>query len=116
MEDAGLPEGGLVERAFGAADHVRMEELDPLAVRGLRDLAGIAAVAGEEVEVFGEVEVNGPLVALHVIGGALAGLEVIAGEEEVFALGVLPVVPDGFAVEPPEFVAGDLHEPSCACG
>ena len=44
------------------------------------------------------------------IGGALAGLEVIAGEEEVFALGVLPVVPDGFAVEAPELVAGDLHD------
>ena len=76
---------------------------------GLGDLAGIAAVAGEEVEVLGEVEVNRPLVALHVVGGALAGLQVVAGEEEVFALGVLPVVPDGFAVEAPELVAGDLH-------
>ncbi len=52
---------------------------------------------------------NRPLVALHVVGGALAGLEVVAGEEEVFALGVLPVVPDGLAVEAPELVAGDLH-------
>ena len=88
---------------------MRVEELDPFAVGGLGDLAGIAAVAGEEVEVFGEVEVNRPLVALHVIGGALAGLQVVAGEEEVFALGVLPVVPDGLAVEAPELVAGDLH-------
>ena len=86
-----------------------MEELDPLAVGGFGDLAGIAAVAGEEVEVLGEVEVNRPLVALHVEGGALAGLEVVAGEEEVFALGVLPVVPDGLAIEAPELVACDLH-------
>ena len=35
--------------------------------------------------------------------------EVVAGEEEVFAFGVLPVVPDGLAVEAPELVAGDLH-------
>ena len=66
MEDAGLPEGGFVERAFADGEHVRVEELDPFAVGGLGDLAGIAAVAGEEVEVLGEVEVNGPLVALHV--------------------------------------------------
>ena len=52
---------------------------------------------------------NRPLVALHVEGGALAGLQVVAGEEEVFAFGVLPVVPDGLAVESPELVAGDLH-------
>ena len=110
LEDSGLPEGGFVERALRVADHVRVEELDPLAVRCVGDLAGVAAVAGEEVEVFGEVEVNRPLVALHVVGGALAGLEVVAGEEEVFALGKLPVVPDGLAVESPELVAGDLHD------
>ena len=109
FEDAGLPEGGAVERAFAEGDHVRVEELDPFAVRGFGDLAGIAAVAGEEVKVFGEVEVNRPLVALHVEGSAFAGLEVVAGEEEVFAFGILPVVPDGLAVEAPELVAGDLH-------
>ena len=86
-----------------------MEELDPLAILGVGHLARIAAVAAEEDEVLGEVEMNRPLVALHVVGGALAGLEVVAGEEEVFALGILPVVPDGFAVEAPELVAGDLH-------
>ncbi len=40
----------------------------------------------------------------------LFGVEVITDEEEVFALGVLPVVPDGLAVEAPELVAGDLHD------
>ncbi len=97
-------------RAPVAGDHLGVEELDPLAVGGLGDLAGVAAVAGEEVEVLGEVEVNGPLVALHVEGGALAVGEVVAGEVEVFTFGGLPVVPDGLAVEAPELVAGDLHE------
>ena len=53
---------------------------------------------------------NRPLIALHVIGGALSGLKVVAGEVEVLALGILPVVPDGLAVEAPELVAGDLHQ------
>src|SRR6202042_3779492 len=86
LEDAGLPEVWIVECAVGW-EHVRVEELDPFAVGSLGDLAGISAVAGEEVEVFGEVEVNRPLVALHVEGGALSGLQVIAGEEEVLSLG-----------------------------
>src|SRR5882762_2803536 len=85
-----------------AGDELGMEELDPLAVGGLGNLTGIAAVAGEEVEVLGKVEVNRPLIALHVVRDAAVGVEVVADEEEVFALGVLPVVPDGLAVEPPE--------------
>src|SRR5260370_5436660 len=109
LEDAGLPEAGFVEGAVAGGEHVRVEELDPFAVGGFGDLAGIAAVAGEEIEIFGEIEMNRPLVALHVEGGTLAGLQVVAGEEEVFAFGVLPVVPDGFAIEPPELVARDLH-------
>ena len=86
-----------------------MEELDPLAVFGARNLAGIAAIAAEEVEILGQVEVDAPFVALQWICGALAGLEVVAGEEEVLALGILPVVPDGLAVESPELVARNLH-------
>ena len=70
FEDAGLAEVGAVEGAFALRDHLGVEELDPFAVGGLGYLAGVAAVAGEEVEVLGEVEVNGPLVALHVVGGA----------------------------------------------
>ncbi len=93
-----------------AGDHLGVEEFDPLAVWSLGDLAGVSAVAGEEVEVLGEVEVNRPLVALHVEGGALAVGEVVAGEIEVFSFGGLPVVPDGLAVEAPELVASDLHE------
>src|ERR1700679_1582501 len=108
VEDSGLPEVGGVQRAGVALDQLGMEELDPLAVGGAGHLAGIAAVAGEEREVLGEVEVNRPLVALHVVGDTLAGLEVATGEEEVFALGILPVVPDGLAVEAPELVARDL--------
>jgi hypothetical protein len=46
LEDAGLPEGGLVEGALGG-EHVWVEELDPFAVGRLGYLAGIAAVAGE---------------------------------------------------------------------
>ncbi len=112
MKTPGCQKSGLVEGAFCPADHVWVEELDPLAVGGFGHLAGVAAVAGEEVEVLGEVEVNRPLVALHVVGGAFAGLEVVAGEKEVFALGILPVVPDGLAVESPELVASDLHSHS----
>src|SRR5882757_388169 len=74
LEDAGLPEGGLVECTVAGGEHVWVEEFDPFSVGGFGDLTGIAAVAGEEVEVFGEIEVNRPLVALHVEGGALAGL------------------------------------------
>ena len=108
-EVAGLEEVRVIEGVAGDLDVVWMEELDPFAVGRFGDLAGIAAVAGEEVEVLGQVEVDGPLVALHVVGGALAGGEVVAGEVEVLALDGLPVVPDGLAVEAPELVPGDLH-------
>src|SRR5258707_279648 len=43
LEEAWLPEGGFVERAFCIADHRWVKELDPFAVRGLGDLAGVAA-------------------------------------------------------------------------
>ena len=69
LEDSGLEEVGFVEGAFGVAGGGGAEEVDPLAVGGFGYLAGIAAVAGEEVEVSGEVEVNRPLVALQVVGG-----------------------------------------------
>jgi len=58
LEDTGLPEGGLVECAVAVGEHVWVEEFDPFAVGGFGDLVGIAIVAGEEVEIFGEIEVN----------------------------------------------------------
>ena len=58
FEDSGLPERRFVECAFADGDHMGVEEFDPFAVRCSGDLAGVAAVAGEEVEIFGEVEVN----------------------------------------------------------
>ena len=70
MKTPGWKKLGVVEGAFVAADHLGMEELDPLAVGSLGYLAGVAAVAGEHVEVLGQVEVNGPVVALHVVGDA----------------------------------------------
>ena len=79
LEDAGLPKGGLVECALCVANCLRVKKFDPFAVGRLGYLAGVAAVAGEEIEIQGKVEVNRPLVALHVIGGALAGYQVVAG-------------------------------------
>jgi len=108
-EDAGLPEDGIVDGPR-AGKQAGVKEFDTLAIGGFCDLSWVAAVAGEEVEVLCEVEVNGPSVALHVVGGALVCLQIVTGEEKVFALGWLPVVPDGFAIEAPELVAGYLHE------
>src|SRR5579875_897151 len=108
VKDAGLPEGRIVERSL-AGNHLWMEQFDPFAIRCFGHLTGVAAIAAEQVEVARKVEVNRPLVALHVICGAASGFEVIAREEEVFALGILPVVPDGLAVETPELVACNLH-------
>ncbi len=37
-------------------------------------------------------------------------LQIVTGEEKSSPVGWLPVVPDGFAIEAPELVAGYLHE------
>jgi hypothetical protein len=49
-----LPEGGFVECAVAGGEHVEVEEFDPFAVGRFGNLTGIPAVAGEEIEVFGE--------------------------------------------------------------
>ncbi len=107
VEDAGVDEIGRV--LAGIAFNLGMEKFNPFAVLGFGDLTGIAAVAAEEVGIFGEIEVDGPLIALHVIPGAFLRFEVVACEPEVFALGGLQIVPERFAVDAPEFVAGDFH-------
>jgi len=61
LEDAGLPEGGLVECAVAGGEHVWVEEFDPLSVGRFGPPGRIAAVAGEESRSC-EVEVNRPLV------------------------------------------------------
>src|SRR5208282_204377 len=101
VEDTGLPKIRAVERVRGDREQMRMEKLDPFAIFGARHLSRIAAVVAEDVEILGQVEVDAPVVALHMIGGALAGLELVTGEIEDLALGILPVVPEGFAVESP---------------
>src|SRR5215469_5065428 len=85
-----------------------MKQLDPLSIRRLRHLSRIAAITAEDVEILRQIEVNRPVVPVHVIGGALAVRQVIASEVKVFTLNRLPVVPDRLAIEPPELMAGDL--------
>src|ERR1022692_4894677 len=87
-----------------------MEQFNPLAILCSSHLAGVAAVAAKQIEILGQVEVNGPLVALHVEGSALAGLQVVSRQKEILALGILPVVPDRFTVEAPELVPRNFHQ------
>src|SRR5579875_2673090 len=89
-----LEEVRIVECAVGR-HKVRMEQLDPLAVRSLRHLSGIATIATEEVKILREIEVDRPVIALHVEGRALAILEIVASEVKILALDRLPVIPDG---------------------
>src|ERR1039458_2438854 len=77
VEYAGLPEVRRVHSVGIAADHLRTEELYPCAIAGGWSLAGEGAVAGEEREVLGDVDVDGAIVAPRVIGEALAGLHVV---------------------------------------
>src|ERR1035441_688494 len=110
VEYAGLPEVRRVHSEGIAADHLRAEEFDPGAIAGGWSLAGEGAVAGEEREVLGDVDVDGAVVAPRVIGEALAGLDVVAGDEVgVGVPGIGPLIPDGLAVRSPELVAPDLH-------
>jgi hypothetical protein len=66
-------------------DQFRTEQIDPLAVRRMRHLAFVAAVAAEQLAVEGHVEVDRPLVPLQVIPGPRARLHVVAGQPEDFA-------------------------------
>src|ERR1035438_7945211 len=109
MEDSRLPEAGIIEGPRRSLEQLGIEEFDPLAIGSLGHLAGISAVAGEESFSLSQVEVNGPLIALHVVRNALVGFQVIAGEKEILALGKLPVIPDGFSVQAPKLVASNLH-------
>src|ERR1039458_2130904 len=105
MENARLDEIGRVDPV--AWLHLRTEEVEPFTIRRMSYLTRIAAVAAEERAVLRDVEVDGPFVALHVIRGALSGLEVVAGKPEILSLRRLPVVPDGFAVMSPEFMSSE---------
>src|SRR5580704_6213957 len=101
MEDARLEKVRIVERAHCALQ-LGMEQLDPLAIRSLGHLPRIAAVSAEEIEVLGQVEVDRPVVAVHVICRATAVREIVTRQVEVLALDRLQVVPDRLAVESPE--------------
>src|SRR5437762_1106410 len=51
----------------------------------------------------------GPVVAVDWVSRANALLDTDAGDPELLAARSLEVVPDGFAIGAPEFVAGDFH-------
>ena len=99
MKDSRLPVVSGIDSSRPNVEHLRMKQLDPLPVRSLGHLAGVAAVSGEESLALGQVEVNRPFVALHVVSDSLAGLQVVAGEEKILALRVLPVIPDSAAIQ-----------------
>jgi len=61
------------------------EQVNPLTVGRTRHLAGIAAIATEQLAVARNIEVNGPFVALKVIPGSLARAQVVTGEPEHFS-------------------------------
>src|ERR1019366_7232996 len=91
------------------ADQLGAEEINPCAVRSARHLSGVAAIAAEQLPVARHVEVNGPLVALQVVPGPLARLDVVACQPEDLAAGSLQVVPHNLAVVAPELVPEYLH-------
>src|ERR1035438_4119951 len=62
---------------------LRTEQVDPLAVLGEGHLAGIAAVAGEEFAVAGNVVMDGPPVALQFVADFLPGLDVDTRQPEL---------------------------------
>ena len=86
FKDTRLPEGGLVQSS-GARQHPGMKEFDPLAIACVCYLTGIAAVSGKEIEISGQIEVNGPLVPLHVVRRPPVSLEIVSGQEKILALG-----------------------------
>ena len=46
-------------------DQLRMKEVDPLAIGGMRNLSWVAAIPAEKRAILGYIEVNRPLVALQ---------------------------------------------------
>ena len=107
IEDAGLDQA-LVDDVT-VVQRQGMKQLDPFAVGSPGDLARVTAVAAEKTFVGGDIEVDRPGVAIHVVPAAFAGVDVVAGQKKVFALGGLQVVPEGFAINAPEFMAGNFH-------
>src|SRR5437764_11547517 len=87
----------------------RTEEINPLAVRSMRHLPFIAAIAAEQLSVPGHIEVDRPLVALQMIPGSRTCLDVVACYPEVFSARSLEVVPESLAIDAPELVSENFH-------
>ena len=82
-EHAWLDEGLVVNSAI--VQELLAEEVEPAAVRGFGDLTGIASITADECPVAGDVEMDGPLVALEVIPGPAAGFQLVGGQPEILA-------------------------------
>src|SRR3569833_1722873 len=95
-EHARLPETHLVQAAV-CLEHLWTKQLDPLTVFGFSDLAWVTAVSGEHRISWCEVEVNRPLVPLQMKRQTPTRHQEETSNEEIFAFGILPVVPDGLA-------------------
>src|SRR5439155_17711141 len=81
------------------------KQVEPLSIRGVSDLALIAAVAAEELAIVRHIEVDRPLVALQMVPSPFTIHDVVAGEPEIFAARRLQIVPNHLAVGAPEFMS-----------
>lgn len=77
----------------GIDDVLRLQQLDPFAVRRVGHHVGVAAVAGEGHVVGGDIEVHAPFVGLEAFPHAPAGGQLQAGHPEYLAARCLQVVP-----------------------
>jgi len=110
MENAGLDEVVRVDVAGGfVGDEFGVEKIKPFSIRRVRDHVFVAAVAGKQRVVGRNIEMHAPFVPLQMIPGAFAGFDIAARDPEILAARRLQIIPDGFSVGAPEFVAGDFH-------
>ncbi len=85
------------------------EEVNPLPFGRVSYLPFVSTVAAEELSIGGNIEVDRPLVALQVVLRPFTGLDVIAGQPEVFPARGLQIVKQNLAVGVPKLMPEDFH-------
>ena len=76
MKDAWVDEVLILDATI--LDQLGTEQVNPLAIRRVRYLAFVATVAAEQLSVRGYIEVDRPFVALQMVPGPFARLDVIS--------------------------------------
>ena len=85
-----------------------VEEIDPHPILGLGHLRRICPIAGKQLLIRRDVEVDGPFVPRHLVACRLSGLHIRARQMERHSSRDLQIVPDDLAIPAEEFVPCDL--------